>query len=67
MLLQELDVTVRDYIDELQTSYEKKYQEIKTSLEQEILIEKGDVKIHIPLILGRGEILAAMEGLGRAL
>ena len=31
---------------------------------QEILIEKGDVKIHIPLILGRSELRAVMEGLG---
>jgi hypothetical protein len=34
---------------------------------QEILIEKGDVKIHIPLCLGRGELRAVMEGLGAAL
>ena len=31
---------------------------------QEILIEKGDLKIHIPLILGRGELRALMERLG---
>ena len=34
---------------------------------QEILIEKGDVKIHIPLCLGRGGLRAVMEGLGAAL
>jgi len=34
---------------------------------QEILIEKGDVKIHIPLALGRNELRAIMEGLGAAL
>ena len=33
----------------------------------EILVEKGDVKIHIPLELGRGELRAVMEGLGGAL
>ena len=33
----------------------------------EILIEKGDVKIHIPLELGCGELRAVMEGLGGAL
>ena len=33
----------------------------------EILIEKGDVKIHIPLITGCGELRAIMEGLGAAL
>jgi len=33
----------------------------------EILIEKGDVKIHIPLMIGRNEIRAVMEGLGGAL
>jgi len=33
----------------------------------EILIEKGDVKIHIPIILGRNELRAVMEGLGAAL
>ena len=33
----------------------------------EILIEKGDVKIHIPLNIGRGELCAVMEGLGCAL
>jgi hypothetical protein len=32
----------------------------------EILIEKGDVKIHIPLVLGREELRAVMEGLGSA-
>jgi len=34
---------------------------------QEILIEKGDVKIHIPLTLGRNELRAVMEGLGAVL
>jgi hypothetical protein len=34
---------------------------------QEILIEKGDVKIHIPLCLGRNELRSVMEGLGSAL
>jgi hypothetical protein len=29
----------------------------------EILIEKGDVKIHIPLMASRGELRAVMEGL----
>jgi len=33
----------------------------------EILIEKGDVKIHIPLALGRLELRAVMEGLGGAI
>jgi hypothetical protein len=33
----------------------------------EILIEKGEVKIHIPLIMGRGEMRAVIEGLGAAL
>ena len=33
----------------------------------EILIEKGDVKIRIPLIIGCGELRAVMEGLGAAL
>ena len=33
----------------------------------EILIEKGDVKIHIPVNLGRSELRAVMEGLGCAL
>ena len=34
---------------------------------QEILIEKGDVKIHIPPALGRSELRAVMEGPGAAL
>jgi transposase-like protein len=34
---------------------------------QEILIEKGDMKIHIPLALRRDELRAVMEGLGCAL
>ena len=33
----------------------------------EILIEKGDVKIRIPLPAGREELCAVMEGLGRVL
>ena len=33
----------------------------------EILIEKGDVRIHIPLSAGCGELRAVMEGLGRVL
>jgi hypothetical protein len=33
----------------------------------EIIIEKGDMKIHIPLTIGRGELCAVMEGLGCAL
>ena len=34
---------------------------------QEILIEKGDVKIYIPLVMGRNELRAVMEWLGSAL
>jgi len=33
----------------------------------EILIEKGGVRIHIPLGLGIGELRSVMEGLGAAL
>jgi hypothetical protein len=33
----------------------------------EILIEKGEVKIHIPLMISRGELRTIMEGLGAAL
>jgi len=33
----------------------------------EILIEKGDVKIHIPLMIGSDELRSVMEGLGAAL
>ena len=33
----------------------------------EILIEKGDVKIRIPLTIGRCELRAVMEGLGATL
>ena len=33
----------------------------------EILIEKGDVKIHIPLMIGCGELRSVIEGLGAAL
>jgi hypothetical protein len=32
----------------------------------EILIEKGSMRIHIPLALGHGELRAVMEGLGCA-
>ena len=34
---------------------------------QKILIEKGEVKIHIPVTIGRNELRAVMEGLGAAL
>jgi hypothetical protein len=34
---------------------------------REIVIEKGDVKIHIPLFVNVDELRAIMEGLGRAL
>ena len=34
---------------------------------QEILIEKGEIKIHIPLGMGCNELRAVMEGLGAAL
>jgi transposase-like protein len=37
------------------------------SIGAEILIEKGDVKIHIPLVLSRDELRAVMEGLGATL
>jgi hypothetical protein len=40
---------------------------LPTPYAQEILIEKGDVKIHIPLSLRRNELRAVMEGLGGAL
>jgi transposase-like protein len=33
----------------------------------EILIEKGDIKIHVPLGMGGGGLRAVMEGLGVAL
>ena len=33
----------------------------------EILIEKGDVKIHIPINIGSRELRSVMEGLGAAL
>jgi transposase-like protein len=33
----------------------------------EILIEKGEVKIHLPLSMGRSELRAVMEGLGGVL
>ena len=33
----------------------------------EILIEKGDIKIHIPLAIERNGLRAVMEGLGAAL
>ena len=33
----------------------------------EVLIEKGDVKIHIPLNIGNGGLRAGIESLGAAL
>jgi transposase-like protein len=33
----------------------------------EILIEKGEVKIHIPLMINRSELRTIMEGLGASL
>jgi len=33
----------------------------------EILIEKGDMKIHIPISIGCNELRKVMEGLGAAL
>jgi len=38
-----------------------------TQGEPEILIEKGEVKIHIPLISGKKELRAVMEWLGCAI
>jgi transposase-like protein len=38
-----------------------------TQFERKILIEKGDVKIHIPLCLNSVELQAVMTGLGRVL
>jgi transposase-like protein len=41
---------------------------VKTTLHMpEILVEKGDVKIHIPLVMGLNELREVMEGLGAAL
>jgi hypothetical protein len=43
---------------------------MKTSsivLSSEILVEKGNVKIHIPLTLGYNELRAVMESLGGVL
>jgi len=37
-----------------------------THCEPEILIEKGEVKIHIPLISGNRELRAVIEWLGYA-
>jgi hypothetical protein len=34
---------------------------------REILVEKGDVKIHIPVDLGRGDLRMVLEGLGGVL
>ena len=34
---------------------------------QEIIIEKADIKIHIPVNLGRSELLTIMEGIRSAL
>ena len=45
------------------TVYAQRTQPISTGAE--ILIEKGDVKIHIPLVLSRDELRAVMEGLGQ--
>jgi hypothetical protein len=43
-------------------------QTLKTAMPvPEILIEKGDVKIHIPLAITCSELRAVMEGLGAAL
>ena len=39
----------------------------RTHREPEILIEKGEVKIHIPLISGSRELRAVIELLGRAI
>jgi len=39
----------------------------RTHGEPEILIEKGEVKIHIPLISGNRELRAVIELLGRAI
>ena len=33
----------------------------------ELVIEKGDIKIHIPLVIGTKELSTVMEGLGVAL
>jgi len=52
---------------ENQTCFVEVQTQIPLPLHQEILIEKGDVKIHIPLALGRNELRAVMEGLGAAL
>jgi len=38
-----------------------------TQCDPEILIEKGEVKIHIPLISGSRELRAVIEWLGRAI
>jgi transposase-like protein len=38
-----------------------------TQREPEILIEKGEVKIHIPLISGSRELRTVIEWLGRAI
>jgi len=38
-----------------------------TQCEPEILIEKGEVKIHIPLISGNRELRAVIEWLGRTI
>ena len=40
---------------------------IKPALQMpEILIEKGNIKIHIPLMIGCSELRSIMEGLGAA-
>ena len=39
-------------------------QMLQQKLKPEILIEKGDFKIHIPLLIGYSELKTVMEGLG---
>ena len=40
------------------------HSEIQQMPKPEILIEKGDVKIHVPLAINHNELRAIMEGLG---
>jgi len=40
---------------------------ISVECREEILIEKGEVKIHIPLVSGSRELRAVIEWLGRAI
>jgi len=43
-------------------------QVVKTTMHMpEILVEKGEIKIHIPLVIGINELREVMEGLGAAL